>query len=1200
VAARHSAGTAVSTRAAALTFAEAADYLGLSQAALVRALERGDLPRATGSTGDARFAIDDLERFLEEQRDRAALTGKLTMPLQIAIDVPALLSAMVRMRDEREAAESLATDLRAFAGARCPAVAILRVDEVLQTVRLLGLSDFPGREGLALGTQRAHAASDSPIEIDIATLQGPLRAAVVDARPVDAREVEPLLAPVIGAGARELCELLNLHAAIVYPLLRIGSVRWVIVLLLACDPLELRPEKRDAIEALGIQASIALEAVRLRVDVLHRANRAEALYSTVRMLARSEDSASLLERISAQAARLLSTDAAVVLVYDEAREEFYPGAETGLDPDALTRTANLSASYLVGRAAGMTQPLQITDASQTTLNMPELPGGRPAAAALCAPIIHRGTLLGAIAVYSARARSFSDDDIGLLSAFAHQAAIAIHAVRTQENRRRALLGAVEALASANEARDGYTGEHCKRLAQLAVLVARRLGFAQDEVERIGLAAALHDIGKIAVPDAILRKPDKLTDDEREIVNRHPTIGEEIVMRVPELHDVACMVGAHQERYDGKGYPRGLAGEEIPIGARIIACVDTYAALIEDRPYRKGASHEQAIAEIQRCASTQLDPVVVQSFVELEAQIKQLVSETDELLATQGAIEIAQIERGMTRPAQSGQAAASAVGAAGAHWHPHRTGELASLNDIVRTIAGARDLRAMYQSLQHKLGDLLDLDALLLLLSPGTPARSRQQPALLRAPFFPPQGNPVERGIVAPVARLKRTLWVSDYVQLAAERELPVDLHAARELPRSIIAVPIVVDDEFIGLLSVQALHPHAYDKHHVGLVEEIALYLGLLLRGSREYADLVGTADQPSPRAQDEPAAVAQQQRQLRELENLQRAVELISGSHDRDAALQAIVDSLGAISGYQLASIHLVEGSELVLHAQVGHTHGQAPLRAPLDHGVMGLVMAGLQPILIEDLSAVPGLCEQRDGASAVGVPITIDGAVAGVLTVESDHERRLEQWDLTLAQLFAQQAAIALATIARLEATAHQSQVDTLTGLPNQSAFIQQLRAEIDGARGQMQPLSLLFLDLDHFKLANDAFGHRFGDELLVWLGHLLPDLLPRIAWIGRYGGEEFVVILPRTPAEQAETVAETLRAQLDERTFETSAAHGARLSVSIGVAGFDPDSTTIMTAEQLIDAADRAMYAAKVRGRNRVVAWTPAVAEFLRSQP
>jgi diguanylate cyclase (GGDEF)-like protein len=1000
VAAQHSAGAAASVHAAALTFAEAADYLGLSQAALLRAVERGDLPRAPGPVADRRFATDDLERFLDEQRDRAALTGKLTMPLQISIDVPALLSAMVRMRDEREAAESLATSLSAFAGARCPAVAILRIDEVLQTMRLLGLSDFPGRERLpyeacgAYGAPGTSAARDDPLEVDTTTLQGPLRAAVVDARPVDTREVEPLLAPVLGTGARELCQLLSLQGAIVYPLLRIGSVRWVIVLLLACDPLELRPEKRDAIEALGIQASIALEAVRLRVDVLHRANRAEALYGTARMLARSEDSASLLERISALAARLLATDAAVVLVYDESRQEFCPGAGTGLDPDALTRTANLSATYLVGRAAGMTQPLQVTDASQaTSLHMPRLPGERRALAALCAPIVHRGTLLGAIEVYSARPRSFSADDTGLLSAFAHQAAIAIHAIRTQENRRRALLGAVEALASANEARDGYTGEHCKRLAQLAVLVARRLGFAPDEVERIGLAAALHDIGKIAVPDAILRKPDRLTDVERAIVNRHPTIGEEIVMRVPELHDVASMVGAHQERFDGNGYPRGLAGAGIPIGARIIACVDTYAALIEDRPYRRGATHEQAVEEIQRCAGSQLDPAIVAAFVDLGAQIKQLVSETDELLATRDAVELTQIER--------------------------------------------------------------------------------------------------------PIAR-----------------------------------------------------------------------------------------------------AAEAQEQ-QRHELENLQRAVDLIAGSHD-PSALQAIVDSLGAIPRYRHVSIHLVEGPELVLHAQIGRADEQSPRRAPLDHGVAGLVLAQLQPVLIEEAGAVPGLCGQADGASVVAVPIAVDGAVAGVLTVESDHEHSLKQWDLTLVQLFAQQATAALTNSARAAATASRMQMDSLTGLPDQSAFIRQLRAEIDSARCQLQPLSLLFLDLDHFKLANDAFGHRFGDELLTRLGRILPDILPPHAWAARYGGEEFVVILPRTPADQGVAEAEALRAQLDERAFDTPAGHQVRMSASIGVAGFDPESATIVTSEQMIDAADRAMYAAKVQGRNRVVLWSEAVVELLRSRP
>ncbi|MGH9175214.1 MAG: HD-GYP domain-containing protein, partial [Vicinamibacterales bacterium] len=313
-------------------------------------------------------------------------------------------------------------------------------------------------------------------------------------------------------------------------------------------------------------------------------------------------------------------------------ENFTPGASTGLADRAQGYQANLSATYLVGRAAGMTGPLQISDASRTTtLALPRLAGNRRALAAICAPIIHRGAMLGAIEIYSATPRAFSNDDISLLSSFSHQAAIALNSVHSQEVRRRALLGAVGALASANEARDGYTGEHCKRLGQLAMLIARALGFSEEEVERIGLAADLHDIGKIAVPDAILRKPGPLTDEERAIIQLHPRTGQEIVGRVPELQDVAEMIGAHQERWDGDGYPLRLAALNIPIGARIIAVVDTYAALIEDRPYRAGSSHADALKELQASSGTQFDPEIVSTFVDIEDSVRNLMADTDTLV-----------------------------------------------------------------------------------------------------------------------------------------------------------------------------------------------------------------------------------------------------------------------------------------------------------------------------------------------------------------------------------------------------------------------------------------------------------------------------------------------------------------------------------------------------------------------------------------
>jgi diguanylate cyclase (GGDEF)-like protein/putative nucleotidyltransferase with HDIG domain len=157
------------------------------------------------------------------------------------------------------------------------------------------------------------------------------------------------------------------------------------------------------------------------------------------------------------------------------------------------------------------------------------------------------------------------------------------------------------------------GEHLATVADLAVAVARRLGLSPAEVEQVRHAADLHDVGKVAIPDAILDKPGPLDDDEWTFMRRHTIIGERIVAAAPALSEVATLVRASHERHDGHGYPDGLAGDQIPLGARIVAVCDSFDAMVADRPYRVPLSHTGALAELERCAGSQFDPAVVAAF-----------------------------------------------------------------------------------------------------------------------------------------------------------------------------------------------------------------------------------------------------------------------------------------------------------------------------------------------------------------------------------------------------------------------------------------------------------------------------------------------------------------------------------------------------------------------------------------------------------
>jgi response regulator RpfG family c-di-GMP phosphodiesterase len=187
-----------------------------------------------------------------------------------------------------------------------------------------------------------------------------------------------------------------------------------------------------------------------------------------------------------------------------------------------------------------------------------------------------------------------------------------------------------ALVAALDAREHEVSNHSQRVVRYTLAIARRLGISDALLPSIGRGALLHDIGKIGITDAILLKPGKLTEEEWTVMRTHPQIGHDILRAIPFLGSPADIVLAHQERYDGKGYPRGLAGEAVPLGARVFAIADTYDAITSDRPYRKRQTPEAARQEITRCSGTQFDPRCVEAFLTIsEAELLELARPTPE-------------------------------------------------------------------------------------------------------------------------------------------------------------------------------------------------------------------------------------------------------------------------------------------------------------------------------------------------------------------------------------------------------------------------------------------------------------------------------------------------------------------------------------------------------------------------------------------
>jgi response regulator RpfG family c-di-GMP phosphodiesterase len=179
--------------------------------------------------------------------------------------------------------------------------------------------------------------------------------------------------------------------------------------------------------------------------------------------------------------------------------------------------------------------------------------------------------------------------------------------------------ALKALVQALETRDFETHGHSERVVTFSLRLGHELGLPKDDLRNLELGALLHDIGKIGVPDAILRKPAKLTDDEWVKMKLHPMHGQKILRNIPFLDGAARLVEQHHEKWDGTGYPAGIRGEDIDLNARIFQVVDAFDAMVSDRVYRRGTTYELALAELERCAGTQFDPHIIEIFKQIPAE-----------------------------------------------------------------------------------------------------------------------------------------------------------------------------------------------------------------------------------------------------------------------------------------------------------------------------------------------------------------------------------------------------------------------------------------------------------------------------------------------------------------------------------------------------------------------------------------------------
>jgi len=541
------------------------------------------------------------------------------------------------------------------------------------------------------------------------------------------------------------------------------------------------------------------------------------------------------------------------------------------------------------------------------------------------------------------------------------------------------LKVVESLARAIDARDQRGRGKAERVRDMAIAIAEEMGISEEAMEELRIAALLSDIGKLAVPDYILFKTEPLTEDELRKVRTHAIVGAGLLSGLDSCAGVAPIVRGHHEWFDGSGYPDRLAGEQIPLGARILAVSDVYNALLSVRPHRQALSSQSALEIIIKGAGMQFDPKVIEACLKVLSQEKGrgFIFDTED--TSTSFVPEAVSENQLAAFADIAQAQQ----------------ELVDLFEIVQTTATSLNLQEVLELLMSKISKILHAHTGVIFLSerPGDNLRAAVTSGLLTAKL---QNRFVRWG---------------------------------------------------------------------EGISGEVAM-----------------------------------------------------TGRH---------------------SLVNADAGQDLCLLTDMPRSAWAA-----LTHAL-----------------AVPLLDNQRN--------------VCGTITIYRTAEAPFTNNDLRLLSTVADQASIAIDKARAFEKTAKTARTDHHTGLPNARHCLMQLEQEISRSDRGGGPLSLLLVDVDEFKAVNDNFGHQEGDRILKDIAGILCSSVREYDTVARYGGDEFIVLLPGTANKQALETTLRIKQAVGEYQPNLGEEKSRRIKVSIGVATYPGDADEMSS---LIAMADKAMYADK----------------------
>ena len=394
-------------------------------------------------------------------------------------------------------------------------------------------------------------------------------------------------------------------------------------------------EDIDFLEVLVPEAAIAMKNAFLFGERNQRVRELSALNELAFAVSSSIELKTLLQVALDKAVAVTGAESGSIMLLEDDHKVLKIAVSRGLDRKIAASTRVHVGDGVAGWVAEHLEPIMLPGKHDVDVRNELFRDD--IGSALCTPITSRDALIGVLCVNRASSsQPFAEENLHVVTSFARQLGVAIENARLFADLEDTFLGTIRALAAAIDAKDPYTFGHSNDVTELSVGIAEELGLGASELQKVRIAATLHDIGKIGIDSAILLKPGRLTDAERAQINRHPSIAADILAPLDFLRDMVPLVLFHHERFGGGGYPSGISGETIPVGARIISVADSFNAMVSNRPYRKRLSLDVALGELHKNAGTQFDPAVVDAFCALldrgafDKMLARMPSETDEI------------------------------------------------------------------------------------------------------------------------------------------------------------------------------------------------------------------------------------------------------------------------------------------------------------------------------------------------------------------------------------------------------------------------------------------------------------------------------------------------------------------------------------------------------------------------------------------